>query len=232
MSQPGRFDMARDRYRQGTHKRGQGRYRRRRAAAAARQALTGNPGQPSTPPAIPTPQNATQRPTPQSHQDGGGEGGITETPFFERPQETRSDVNLIKLARRKRWDTDKNLGELLIKKLAHKALGLEWNGPDGMEKAVEFSPPQLIGAAKLMLDVERQNQAEEHHIDRLEYAERALTQRHRGVMAKAQVNMGRGSDGEASASVGIQVYLPDNGRGGDVLDIGVDPVQEDDLLNG
>jgi hypothetical protein len=94
----------------------------------------------------------------------------------------------------------------VITKALTLAAGLPWTGPDGKTKQEEFTPPQLLGAAKLALDVERQNQAEEHHGERMEYAERALAMRAKvGDYRPPQGQIARvDTDGPTSVSI----YLP------------------------
>ena len=67
---------------------------------------------------------------------------------------------------------------------------------------------QLIASAKLHLDVLRLNQADEHHADRLDLAERSL-------QARSQVGNyrpGTAVSVQMNAPANVTVYIPDNGR--------------------
>lgn len=143
--------------------------------------------------------------TPQQQGVQGDSGiGQPQTALFESRGATRSDTGLVTRAIRKRWETDKRMSEAILTKIGLKALQDE-----------KLTMPQLLGAGKLMLDVERQNQAEEHHAERMDYAERALA--HRVMTSGSPVpTVGVGvrmttADGQA-ADVGVQIYVPDNGR--------------------
>jgi hypothetical protein len=179
------------------------------------QAATAS-GQPPASPvatqaATPTPVSKPPDFTPR----GNGAEPIIDTALFERPQETRSDAKLVKRAIRQRWNTPKQLSEVVLQKALTLAAGLPWRGPDGQQRTQEFSPAQLLGAGKLALDIERQNQHEEHHGDRMEYADKALAQRGQynpAVRAAAKLTLGAESDSGQSVEFGVAVYLPSNGR--------------------
>ena len=138
------------------------------------------------------------------------------THLFERKGDANADMRLVARAVKKRWTTDPKLAELVVKKLSHKALGLPWKNHDGtVEQPEPYNPHQLGMAATVLLNVERMNQAEEHHHDRLEFAREFKGQYNPAVRAAAKIDIGK--DGEGKLEMGIAVYLPDNGR---------DPVRE------
>ena len=177
------------------------------AERQARIAAQDSPGRDIPSPGTPTADNREGATGPnRSPPQQGGEGGNpeTQTALFERPQETRSDAIQVRRAIKRRWETDKRMSEAILTKIGLKALQDE-----------KLSMPQLLGAGKLMLDIERQNQAEEHHSERMDYAERALA--HRVMTSGSPVpTVGVGlrmttADGQAT-DVGVQIYVPDNGR--------------------
>jgi hypothetical protein len=188
-----------------------------RAARIAAQAnkrpqdAQGGPGTPQTTPGQPeaTKQTAAQGPTPVATPTEGvqGEHGNVQrdTALFESRGGIRGDAELVRKAVRKRWETDHRMAEAILTKVGLKALQDD-----------TLSMPQLIGAGKLMLDVERQNQTEEHHAERMDYAERALAHRVAttgGPIPAMGVGVGvRLGDRDSGAEVAIQVYVPDNGR--------------------
>lgn len=149
------------------------RRKRRNMGAKAKALLT--PGQIC----YPNPKDYENRPseqdsTPQARgpisQDGnpsdsasaGGDGGTPETALFDRPQTTRSDVRLARMAIRKRWEPEAEQTHAILNKASQMAL-------------LETAPmPNVIAVAKLHLDAHRQVQSDEHHDDRLEYHDRAL----------------------------------------------------------
>ncbi len=104
-------------------------------------------------------------------------GGSQETQLFERRQESRSDAGMARRAIKHRWETPKPLSEVVIRKALTLAAGLPWTRPDGTVRQEEFTPIQMLGAARLALDVDRSNQSDEHHFDRLDYHERSLAAR-------------------------------------------------------
>jgi hypothetical protein len=157
-------------------------------------------------------------PSQPTAQEGPAEAQAAENPdtrLFEYGKGIDKDAKIIARARRERWKTDPKLAALVVQKLAHKALGLKWKNADGEVEAPEvFTPHQLGVAATIMLNVERMNQAEDHHVDRMEYADKALMLRgsyNPAVRATAKVAM---TDDETGKSVGmaVQIYLPSNGR--------------------
>jgi hypothetical protein len=205
------------RSRRGNHKRGTSTRRRNRHKYAVEQAqLQATPlqGETQTPTSATDPAN----PLPQGGEGGPQSGGV-QTALFESQGQVQSDAVLVKRAGKRRWDVPQSMGVAILTKIGRKALGLPIRDAQGREEQyAPLSDPQLIAVGKLFVDLERQNQSDEHHVDRIEYAEKSLKLRGGGVMAKAHVNLGH--DGGGSASVGIQVYLPDNQRDGtlDVID--------------
>ena len=148
-------------------------------------------------------------PQPQQGGDGGNAAnGNPDTALFERPQETRSDAIQVRRAVKRRWETDKRMSEAILTKIGIKALQDD-----------QLSMPQLLGAGKLMLDIERQNQAEEHHTERMDYAERALQMRAKVGQYKPPV---AGAMVETAGPAKISIYLPDNQREADDLDADID----------
>jgi hypothetical protein len=143
-------------------------------------------------------------PPAESSPDRVGEG--IETALFERQSEAVPDVAMVRQAKRERWGTSKPVQEIVIQKALTLAAGLPWTTPTGEIRQEEWTPPQVLGAAKLALDVERQNQTEEHHGDRMGYAERALQMRAKvGDYRPANVAaIGVETDGAARVSI----YLP------------------------
>jgi hypothetical protein len=169
-----------------------------------------------------TPAASATTPTAPAQAQAGGSGGLPETALFERPDELKTDANLVKRSKRERWPVDKRMSAAILTKIARKALGLPCKDASGLEEPpVEFSVPQLLATGKLMLDLERQNQADDHHEDRVDIAEKSLAARGRGVAAKASVHlegMGAGTErGGATATVAI--YIPDNQRDGGIIDV-------------
>lgn len=163
-----------------------------------------------TPVSQPTAQEAAAEAQPGEASDPG-----SDTRLFEYGKGIDKDAKIIARARRERWKTDPKLAELVVKKLAHKALGLNWKNANGETEPPEvFTAHQLGVAATIMLNVERMNQAEDHHVDRMEYADRALMLRgtyNPAVRATAKVAVTDEDTGK-STSVGVSIYLPDNGR--------------------
>ena len=99
--------------------------------------------------------------------------------------------------------TDKRRGEQILAKVSRQAFRR------GICPTFSFfRPTELIATAGLYLDVERQNQANQHHAERLELAERSL-------QANSElVNYRPGSvqGVQTSAPTGSVVYFLDNGR--------------------
>lgn len=154
----------------------------------------------------------------------GGEGEAMEsqagTQLFERPQEIRSDIGLVRRAVNQRWQTDKSKAQAIIEKVQCQALGLPFINSEGVteQPAAPYTPSQLIGAAKLGLDIEKQNQSEEHHQDKMEYYKRALDHRIKESAKSVQgMTINIGADGQSNPVV----YIPHNFR---------DKVDEDTLV--
>jgi len=158
---------------------------------------------------------ATSQPNAQEGPAEAQAGENPDTRLFEYGKGIDKDAKIIARARRERWKTDPKLAALVVQKLAHKALGLNWKNADGsVEPPEQFTPHQLGVAATIMLNVERMNQAEDHHVDRMEYADKALMLRgsyNPAVRATAKVAV-TDEDSGKSTSIGVSIYLPDNGR--------------------
>lgn len=182
---------------------------------ASRAAHVG-PGTPNTAPGAQTVESrngatGSAIPPPQGQGVQGDSGiGQPQTALFESRGGTRGDTNLVTRAIKKRWETDKRMSEAILTKIGLKALQDE-----------KLTMPQLLGAGKLMLDVERQNQAEEHHVERMDYAERALQMRAKVGQYKPPV---AGATVETAGPAKISIYLPENNRQADDLDADIDAV--------
>lgn len=157
-----------------------------------------------TPVSQPTAQEAAAEAQPGEASDPG-----SDTRLFEYGKGIDKDAKIIARARRERWKTDPKLAELVVKKLAHKALGLNWKNANGETEPPEvFTAHQLGVAATIMLNVERLNQSEEHHADRMDLNERAL-------QLRSRVGEYRPSAGGAAVSVEtdgparVSIYLPE-----------------------
>ena len=85
---------------------------------------------------------------------------------------------------------------------------MPWQKPDGTYRQEEPTLPQLIGVAKLALDIERQNQGEEHHDDRMSYAERALQLRSKVGDYRPPGVGGTAIGVETDGAARVSIYLP------------------------
>ncbi len=141
----------------------------------------------------------------EARQAAQPESVISDTPLFEQQSEVLADLALVQQAKRERWGTPKPLSERVIVKALKLAAGEEWVSADGSVRKEEWSPPQLIGAAKLALDVERQKQGDEHHGDRMVYHNRALDMRAEtaGIGSLTINNNGPS---------GVAIFIPENFR--------------------
>lgn len=145
----------------------------------------------------------------------GGHGGAVDSQpgisLFERPQEIRSDIGLVRKAVNQRWQTDKVKAQAIFEKVQSQALGLPFTNSEGVteQPVAPYTPSQLIGAAKLGLEIEKQNQSEEHHQDKMDYYKRALDHRIKESEKSAPgMSINIGADGQSNPII----YIPHNGR--------------------
>lgn len=148
-----------------------------------------------------------------------GIGGIAlklpETALYENGLQATTDLKLTARAV-KRWKVDPLMGEQVLRKMGMKALGIPYQRPDGKEEPPEvFTPHQLSLAASVLLAAERMNQVEEHHAERMQYADRALNQRGQynpAVRAAMKASVPSENGGSRELTMGVAIYLPSNGR--------------------
>ena len=125
-----------------------------------------------------------------------------ETALFESDRLTR-DTRLVGRAIKSRWETPKDIAQAVMLKAGVKALESE-----------TATIPQLVMVGKLFLDVDRANQSEEHHQDRMDYYERARQDKAKVGEYRPGVNIGV-QGGNATAN--IQIVLPHNFRDSGML---------------
>lgn len=105
----------------------------------------------------------------------------------------REDVRLARMAIRKRWEPEPEQTHAVLARATEVAL---------KDMA---APATVIAVAKLHLDAHRQVQADEHHDDRLEYHDRALSLRREVADVPLPITVnGSGNN--------ICIFLPHNDR--------------------
>lgn len=124
--------------------------------------------------------------------------------MFERPGEMRADANLARRALRHDWQPPAETTKALMAKGTRMA----------MASAATLS--QVIGMTKLHLDAHRQAANDDHHEDRMDFANRSLSlRRPAGIVSTGVDGMPRGgtlAQIESTGAARITIFLPDNGR--------------------
>ena len=137
----------------------------------------------------------------------GERGG---TALFENGA-IRADTQLVRQAVRKRWQTPFEIADEVLRKAGEKILNQE-----------EASPLHLAAIGKMYLDVERQNQADEHHRDRVALAERSLA-----IKAKVGSEYRAPSVGIMADGGNVHIYLPNNHRDDPVVEYTEEDIQRE-----
>lgn len=188
--------------------------KRRRNAAIRRQGRD-----PQLAAGVVTGQTTTQaqpfaRPQPEGREGGSVDapepdvsGAIpeapVETPIFDRLEKARSDAAMVRRAIRHRWQPDPRVTQAILSKAATIALD------------DRTSPPVFNAMAKLQFEAERQVTSDEHHHQRMDYYERALSLK-AGVRVPETIGgappPGTAVTVDTSGPSRISIYIPDNGR--------------------
>ena len=121
-----------------------------------------------------------------------------QTALFESKGGAKGDAALIRRAVKHHWNPDPRVAQAILDKIGLLAMKDQEQGG--------FTKPQLLAGAKVYLDATKQYQSEEHHADRMEYADRSLQLRAKvGEFDPARVQVNLNTGGGPAA---VSIFLP------------------------